>query len=478
MAKAPERRDETLVKDLRAQVAEMRQDRTSVRKDIERGFPDYAALVDPQPPSVDEIRKSLRPGETFLSIYLGEENSFVWALPKEGAIALTAAKAGAAEIEKSVKKLREALEPQAETLEEIPAFDLDAAHELYKLLLQPIEAAWKPAKSLVVTTNGALGLLPLGLLPTAPAQVAASQVMFEGYKAVPWLAKTHAVSMIPSASALKTLRNLTPGSKDRETMIGFGDPFFSEEQAKAAAVEVASAASAMATRGTPLKRRNAPQTNGVASADLAMLPRLPDTTEELTSIALALQADPAKTLFLGKEANVRRVQKTDLTKYKVVVFATHGLVPGELEGLDQPALAMSAPSVADTDGDGLWTMGEILGLKLNADWVVFSACNTGAGSGAGAEAASGLGRAFFYAGTRALLVTNWSVHSVSAHDLVSDLFARQSKDAGLSRAEALREAMVTLMSGPGFVEEGKTLFSYAHPLFWAPYSLIGDGGGS
>jgi CHAT domain-containing protein len=109
--------------------------------------------------------------------------------------------------------------------------------------------------------------------------------------------------------------------------------------------------------------------------------------------------------------------------------------------------------------------------------VVVSACNTATGAGAGAEAASGLGRAFFYAGTRAILVTNWAVHSASARALVSDLFHRQAADSKMSRAEALRQAMTGLIDGPGYQDEqGKTLFSYAHPLFWAPYTIIGDGG--
>jgi CHAT domain-containing protein len=122
-------------------------------------------------------------------------------------------------------------------------------------------------------------------------------------------------------------------------------------------------------------------------------------------------------------------------------------------------------------------MEEILELKLDADWVILSACNTGAGAGAGAEAASGLGRAFFYAGTRSLLVTNWSVHSQSARELVTDLFKRQAADHKLPRGEALRQAMMALVDGPGYVgADGKTEFAYAHPLFWAPYSIIGDGG--
>ena len=121
-------------------------------------------------------------------------------------------------------------------------------------------------------------------------------------------------------------------------------------------------------------------------------------------------------------------------------------------------------------------MEEILPLKLDADWVVLSACNSAAGAVAGAEAVSGFGRAFFYAGSRSLLATNWSVNSASARDLVADVFRRQAADVLLSRAEALRQAMMALADGPGYVESGKTVYTYGHPMFWAPYSLIGDGG--
>ncbi len=96
-------------------------------------------------------------------------------------------------------------------------------------------------------------------------------------------------------------------------------------------------------------------------------------------------------------------------------------------------------------------MEEILALRLDADWVVLSACNTASGAGAGAEAASGLGRAFFYAGARALLVTNWSVHSQSARDLTTDLFPPPERRSELSRGEALRQSMMALMDGMGFL---------------------------
>ena len=106
------------------------------------------------------------------------------------------------------------------------------------------------------------GLLPLSLLPTAPVEVAAEEdTLFAGYRKVPWLARTHAVSMVPSAAALRTLRQLPPGKPSRGEMIAFGDPYFSEEQAREASalegIQLVADSSTM-TRGVPLKRRNSP----------------------------------------------------------------------------------------------------------------------------------------------------------------------------------------------------------------------------
>ncbi len=469
-------RDERVVKDLRSSVDKLRSDRNTARAEITKRFPSYADLVDPKIPNVDQIKAVLAPGETMLSFYFGREASFVWAVPKDGAIAFAAIPLTSLELETKVRALREALEPQAAMVSDIPAFDLKLGFDLYSLLLKPVEDGWKRSKSLVIATNGALGLLPLSLLPTAPAEAKIDdEPLFSSYRDVPWLARTHAVTMVPSASALRTLRQLPPGKTNRNELIAFGDPYFSKEQASEAS-QLADAA-AVSTRGLPLKRRSGPKLEGVDSAELALLPRLPDTADEVRLIALALQADPSKVLNLGKDANEKMVKATDLSGFKVLVFATHGLVAGELNGLTQPALALSAPDVAGVEGDGLLTMEEILALKLDADWVVLSACNTGAGAGAGAEAASGLGRAFFYAGTRALLVTNWSVHSQSARELVADLFKRQADDIKLTRGEAMRQAMMMLVDGQGYLGvDGKTEFAYSHPLFWAPYSIIGDGG--
>ena len=430
-------------------------------------------------------RASLSPGEALIATYVGADRTLVWAVPQEGAIAFAAAEVGRADIDEVVALLRASLEPNARTLGDIPAFDVAVAHGLYRALLEPVKEAWGGATSLLVVAHGPLGWLPMSLLPTAPAELGPETgALFANHREVPWLVRSHAVTMLPSVASLATLRALPPGDAARKAFAGFGDPLFSLAQAAAAksgtgGTRVAAVATrGLQTRGLAVRLRAAPQTATLESADLAILPRLPDTADEVRSIALALNADLTADVFTGARANERTVKTLDLSGYKVLAFATHGLVPGDLDGLAEPALALTAPAVAGIDGDGLLTMGEILGLKLDADWVVLSACNTGSGNGAGAEAVSGLGRAFFYAGTRALLVSNWPVETTSAKALTTDVFRRQANAAGLSRAEALRRAMVALIDGPGYVDpEGKTVFSYAHPIFWAPFTLVGDGGG-
>jgi CHAT domain-containing protein len=127
----------------------------------------------------------------------------------------------------------------------------------------------------------------------------------------------------------------------------------------------------------------------------------------------------------------------------------------------------------------LLRLGEILTLKLDADWVVLSACNTAAAGGRGSEAVSGLGRAFFFAGARALLVSNWAVESHSARSITTGLFRRQAGAGNLSRARALQASTLDLLDNGAFIDRatGRAAYAYAHPIFWAPFSLVGDAGG-
>jgi len=338
--------------------------------------------------------------------------------------------------------------------------------------LAPVESSLKGKKVMLVVPHAELGQLPLALLVTkATVQPSKAGVPFAGYKAVPWLSRDIAIAQIPSVTALAALRNLPAGSANRKNFIGFGDPYFSMAQEKNAKKNIAP--TQLATRGAPLKLRSAPKTTGVSSAELSLLPRLPDTSQEIEEVGKVLGAEPGD-IFLHQQATVKQVTTMDLSNRKVVMFSTHGLVPGELNGLTQPALALSSPDVTGDKDDGLLTMDKVIALKLNADWVVLSACNTAAGDGSGSEAVSGLGRAFFFAGAKALLVSNWPVDSVASRQLMTDLFKRQQQTQGLNKSEALRQAMLAQIDLGG-VKEGATMkYSYAHPLFWAPFVVVGD----
>ncbi len=471
--------------ELRVRIDTLRNARAAFAEAIETRFPEYATLMSPRPATITAARNSLAVGEALVVTYVAKDKAYVWAIPRVGQLAFTVAPLGRERMAAAVGDLRRSLDPRAASLGGIPPFDVELAHRLYKALLAPVTAGWEQAHSLLVVADGPLGQLPLSVLTTASAQpVPQRQPLFSEYRDMPWLARTHAVTVLPSVASLVTLRSLAPASASRRPFAGFGDPWFTHAQATGAEAEKPTEPVTMSARGAPkvrsllLSRRASPDLGGLSSADLAMLPRLPDTGEEIESIALALNADLSRDVFTGRAATEDRVKSMTLSSYKVVAFATHGLVPGDLDGLAQPALALTPPQVGSGREDGLLTMGEILALRLDADWVVLSACNTAAGAGAGAEAVSGLGRAFFYAGTRALLVSNWPVETTSARTLTTDLFRRQAADTTLSRAEALRRTMNALIDGPGFVDaKGRTVFSYAHPIFWAPFSLIGDGGG-
>jgi CHAT domain-containing protein len=198
------------------------------------------------------------------------------------------------------------------------------------------------------------------------------------------------------------------------------------------------------------------------------LPALPETREEVLELAKIMSADPVKDVILGADATRQSVLNSNasgiLGKKQVVVFATHGLLAGDLPNLNQPALAMAATS--NPNESPLLTLEDVLSLKLNADWVVLSACNTAGADGKAEEALSGLARGFFFAGSRSLLVTHWSVESESAVQLTTHTFAAYQKNPTVRRAEALRQAMLETMKAP----------KYAHPTFWAPYALVGEGG--
>ncbi|MFN8758580.1 MAG: CHAT domain-containing tetratricopeptide repeat protein [Tagaea sp.] len=471
-----DQRDARIEAQLGRQVRELEADRRRINEDLARRFPDYEQLRNPRPPSLADAQRALKPDEALVAFFVGREASYVWAVRHGRAPSFAAVPLGEAALARDVAVLRQALDPNAATLDDVPAFDVGRAHRLYAALLGPVEAAIGGARAVTMVPHGPLGQLPLAVLVTKPPGEMAprrGQPYFAEYRNVAWLVRETAISQVPSVAAFRVLRGLPAPAAERRMFAGFGDPWFSAGQATPqGATQAPQEASALATRGVRLVRRNAPTASAATSATLADLAALPDTADEVLSVARALGADAARDVFLGRNATEAAVIRADLARRRFVMFATHGLIPGELDGLTQPALALTAPDLADGDGDGLLTMEEILRLRLDADWVVLSACNTASGDGDGAEAVSGLGRAFFYAGARALLVTSWPVETTSARLLTTDVFARQAADPRLDRASALRRAMLGLIDTPA---DGAG-FVYAHPIFWAPFLLVGDGG--
>lgn len=471
-AAPPERQLPAVQNKMKADVETLKTERNAVKKEIENRFPEYFDLVEPKPITVARTSKILKPNEVLITWYFGERKSYVWAIHASGLHGHAALELTKADVSRDVERMRKALDPGVASVDEIPPFDVGLAHRFYNQLIRPVEKSLDGKDLLISIPHASLGQLPISTFITEPMkQPSRGAASFEAYRSAAWLMRKIAISQLPSVNALAALRSDPKRQSQSQSFIAFADPYFSADQAKQ---KVALAGTQLATRGIPLKLRNAPRTAGVSSAELALLPPLPDTSLEVLEIGQVLGAK-REDIHLHEQASVKKVMQTDFSNKSIVMFSTHGLIPGELDGLTQPALALSTPDVTgEKDSDGLLTMDRILELKLNADWVVLSACNTASSDG-NSEAVSGLGRAFFYAGARALLVSNWPVDTVASRQLMTDLFKRQGATS-ISKPEALRQAMLEI-ADKGAYRDAKSKaigYAYAHPLFWAPFVVVGD----
>jgi CHAT domain-containing protein len=246
-------------------------------------------------------------------------------------------------------------------------------------------------------------------------------------------------------------------------MIGFGDPIFDTTTQTAARKQQVAGFNLSLTR---FYRGVTADTNSLAEA----LPALPETADELRAVANELGAK-LEDIKLGEAASVTDVKHERLDNYRIVYFATHALVAGEVEKFAkvkaEPALVLSIPRRPSDEDDGLLRASDVAMLKMNADFVVLSACNTAAGDKPGAEALSGLARAFFYAGTRSLIVSNWEVDSESTVALMIGLFGALKGNPHLSHAEALRLSMLRMLGNSSKPE-------WSQPKFWAPFIVVGE----
>lgn len=442
---------------MRERINLLEKNRAQLQARIKAGFPGYERLVRPLPPSLDEIAQKLSNDEALLVVMPDATGVNVWAVKQVGGKAeakFHRAAMDATQINRTVAALRKSLESLGTQGKLLP-FDDRLAHQTYQALLAPLADVLQDRRQWIVAASGALARLPFAVLQTAPRASGAQPS---------WLIQQASLSQVPSVSSWLSLRALTRRQVPQQALMAWGDPVFNPANA--------SQTGNGAVRNVNLTRAvsgdlEKEQINGAQVYH--SIPALPETRDELQDLAKALRADVSRDLVMGAQATRESVLKANsnglLAQKKVVAFATHGLMAGDLPRLAQPALAMAADgSEAQNALAPLLTLEDVLGLKLNADWVVLSACNTAAADGKAEEALSGLARGFFYAGSRSLLVTHWAVESDSAKELTTRTFAHFTQNSNAPKAESLRGAMLQVMADA----------RYGHPAFWAPYVLVGD----
>jgi CHAT domain-containing protein len=444
-------------------------------------FPEYFGFLHPEPLSVAATQAMLRPDEAILLAIpsSGGEGVHLLALSRTDVI-WSRSTEPERKLQPSVNRLlwlagadvgaNAATERKwAEEAGPGVPFDRQRAYQLYQQLVAPVGGVLAGKRHVFVVAGGWLSRLPFGILVASPPSGDDGDP--QALRATRWFADEHALSVIASVKALQLLRTR---SHDRGqtngavAFVGFGDPHLN-----GVATERGGRTLRMISPAAVFRTGPDAQVEGRADPDiLRRLNRLPGTALELENMR-ALFGAPASDLYLDDRATESAVKHADLAKVRVLAFATHGLLAGELRGDSEPGLVLTPPARGTKEDDGLLTASEIAGLGLTADWVILSACNTAAGDGSqGAVGLSGLARAFLHAGARALLVSHWPVRDDVASRLTVETVRLQRETPGLSRAEALQRAEREIRNDAHLDSKGDT---WAHPNAWAPFSLVGDG---
>jgi CHAT domain-containing protein len=404
---------------------------------VQAAAPNYGQLVQQVVPAADVLGQ-LRPHEAFASIVLAPNGTWTFIL-RDGRIVVGRSEVGTRPMGKLVKRMRDSVEDGNGS----KPFDIQAAQAIYAATLGTQGSALTGATALVVSPTGPLLAIPFNALLTGPADP-------DHLGAAPWLVRQMSVSHVPAPANFVSLRKLGPSAAARP-WFGMGD------FRPVTLVQAEHSFPAAACR---------------QSAKLfAELPPLPLTGRELTAARELLGGSPQAEL-VGGAYTVKAVQQAGLADVRVLHFASHALLPADLTCLDQPAIVTSAPAGAPDATGALLTSSTVANLKLDAQLVILSACNTGGGQATGGESLSGLARAFFYAGARALIVTHWEIEDRATTYLVSTTLKHLHDGDGGGPAGSLRLAQLDLLNAAG---QGAAA-NLAHPFFWAPFALVGEGG--
>lgn len=421
--------------------------------------PGYVQLTGIAPLPLVEAQRLLAPDEAIVMIHSTARHSYVFAVTPTRAD-WARADIGAAALDGEVKALRLALDPGGALRsgedasrdlapQAASAFPRARAHDLYRKLWAPVAPVVGKARTVYVVAGGALGGLPLALLPTRAPR--GDDADFAALRRTDWLIRRHALVTLPSVGSLRALRASDARGGAGRPFAGFGDPALAGPPSLAAPRSFDAIAD-----GEDLAAR------------VKSLPRLPGSRQELEALAKALGA-PAAAVIAGADATETAVARAALDDVSVVAFATHGLLAGEIGPAAEPALVLTPPEAPRAGDDGLLTASEAAALKLAADWVILSACNTAASDGsASGEGLSGLTRGFFSAGARAVLASHWRVRDDVAQALTVGTIERWKADPARGRAAALRAAMLAMIDGKAHPER-------ADPALWAPFVIAGEG---
>jgi tetratricopeptide (TPR) repeat protein/CHAT domain-containing protein len=338
-------------------------------------------------------------------------------------------------------------------------FDRRASYELYRALLgdDAIQGVIKDKPLLLFVSSQFLTGLPLGILVTAPPSGPDSDQ--SSLRKTAWLLRSKAVALIPEVSTLRTLRQIQPAiASTPDPLLVFADPDFTHPSK--------TTPTTVGDSGQPRRFSGRLRAGVPLPEALEDLPPLPGTRIEGLALERALHGEPGS-LLTGKTASKAELMARNadgrLAKVRVLEFATHGLVAGDASDLAEPALALAA---GDKPEDELLLASEAATLKLNADWVLLSACNTASPDHPGDQGLSGLSSAFLYAGAKSLLVSHWPVRDDIPPRLIPAMLLAERSNPTLTRAEALRRAALSIL-------DDRTL-NAADPSAWAPFSLIGE----
>ncbi|MGB7926468.1 MAG: CHAT domain-containing protein [Pyrinomonadaceae bacterium] len=434
-----------------------------VRAQIRAASPHYAALTQPQPFSLKEIQEQVLDGDTILLEYaLGEEKSYVWRVTRDSIDGYELPKR--AEIEEAARRVYELLKAYqpvpGETLAQRQARGAEAdaqywqqAAALSRMILGPVTGQLGNRRLLIIA-DGALQYVPFGALPVSDA-----------FEPLP-LIIDHEIVNLPSASTLAVLRQETARRTPAPGAVAvIADPVFEKDDPrieaqfrKRAPVSLEQGAKAAEQTETTVVR-SAVRDAGVPGTG-GSIPRLLASREEAAAIMESAPAG-ARMEAIGFDASRATAMSAELSRYRIVHFATHGLLNNE-----HPELSGVILSLVDQRGesvDGFLRLHDIYNLRLPADLVVLSACNTGLGKDVKGEGLIGLTRGFMYAGASGVMASLWKVDDEATAELMKYFYRGMLKE-GLPPSAALRQAQMMMLKQK----------RWRSPYYWAAFALQGE----